>query len=114
MTSQPSETVDLVLAVVDLVPRGSVVSYGDVAGLVGTSARRVGAILNRYGSGVPWWRVVSASGQLPTQMVDEARARWIDEGITLADSGRGCRIVHHRADLIALGQAYARVQGAEL
>ena len=54
-------TVEQVLHAVECIPAGRVVSYGDVAELVGTSARRVGAIMASAGSGVPWWRVVSAA-----------------------------------------------------
>jgi alkylated DNA nucleotide flippase Atl1 len=52
-----------VLAVVDRIPRGRVMSYGDVAEFVGKgSGRSVGAVLSRHGHEVPWHRVVQASG----------------------------------------------------
>jgi alkylated DNA nucleotide flippase Atl1 len=38
-------------------------TYGDVAAVLGSrAARAVGAVMSRYGSDVPWWRVVRASG----------------------------------------------------
>lgn len=108
VTPRPSETVERVLVAADLVPVGRVVSYGDLAGLVGTSARRVGTIMSRYGSGVPWWRVTSAAGRLPGDILGRAKEHWADEGISLTASRQGCRIACHRADLVALAEAYAR------
>lgn len=105
--SQGETTIERVLTAVELVPPGCVVSYGDLGELVGTSARRVGAVLKAYGQGVPWWRVTNAAGELPLALLDEARACWRREGIGLSRSGRGCRIGDHRADLAELGTAYA-------
>jgi alkylated DNA nucleotide flippase Atl1 len=52
-----------VLAVVDRIPRGKVMSYGDVAEFVGKgSGRTVGAVLSRHGHEVPWHRVVQSTG----------------------------------------------------
>lgn len=96
-----------VLTAVEMVPPGHVVSYGDIAELVGTSARRVGTIMSRHGSAVPWWRVTNASGELPAHLLEEAGKRWAEEGIGRSASGRGCRISRHRADLVALGEAWA-------
>lgn len=106
--SDAMDTVERVLAVVELVPRGSVVTYGDVAGLAGTSARRVGAVMSAYGSGVPWWRVVNASGELPPHLRERVTGHWLQEGIEWARSGRGCRIRAHRADLVGLADAVER------
>lgn len=111
MTPEPSETIERVLVAAGLVPVGQVVSYGDLAGLVGTSARRVGTIMSRYGSGVPWWRVTSAAGQLPVDILGQAKEHWAEEGIQVAASGRGCRIGCYRADLVALAEAYVRETG---
>ncbi|WP_432558408.1 MGMT family protein [Granulicoccus sp. GXG6511] len=98
-----------VLLAVELVPVGRVVSYGEVAELVGTSARRVGAVLKLHGGAVPWWRVTNAQGELPAPLLAEAKTHWSAEGIGIAASGRGCRRAQHRADLTALGAAYDRV-----
>lgn len=90
-------TVERVLCAVECIPTGQVVSYGDLAELVGTSARRVGAIMASAGPGVPWWRVVNASGRLPGHLVAEASRRWAEEGIPAVD-GR-CVMSQARADL---------------
>ena len=89
--------VERVLCAVECIPTGRVVSYGDLAELVGTSARRVGAIMASAGSGVPWWRVVNASGRLSGHLVAEASRRWADEGTPAVD-GR-CVMSRARVDL---------------
>ena len=100
--------VERVLRAVELVPRGRVVSYGDLAALVGIGPRQVGTIMATYGSNVTWWRVTNASGDLPVQLMDEVRERWAAEGILLKPNGRGCRIAGYRADLTVLAAGYQR------
>lgn len=59
----PSPYAERVLDLVARVPAGRVVSYGDVADLLGEGGpRQVGRVLARYGGGVPWWRVLRADG----------------------------------------------------
>lgn len=106
MSLRSDDTIDRILLVVELVPEGRVVAYGDIAGLVETGPRQVGSVMSRHGSGLPWWRVVNASGGLPGHLVEEARQHWLAEGITLTPSGTACRIAAHRADLVALAAAY--------
>jgi alkylated DNA nucleotide flippase Atl1 len=54
-----------VLDVVDSIPPGHVMSYGDVAEFLGEGGpRQVGRIMALWGGGVPWWRVVHADGSL--------------------------------------------------
>lgn len=98
-----------VLRAVELVPRGRVVSYGDLAELVGGTPRQVGSVMRLCGSQVPWWRVVNASGDLPEHLADEARSLWAEEGITWKPNGLGCRIDRHRCDLAALADGFDRV-----
>lgn len=51
------------LDAVDRIPRGRVLSYGDVAELVGAgSARAVGTVMARHGVEVPWHRVLHNDG----------------------------------------------------
>ncbi|HQA15326.1 MAG TPA: MGMT family protein, partial [Ornithinibacter sp.] len=88
--------------------RGRVVSYGDLAALVGIGPRQVGTIMATYGSNVTWWRVTNASGDLPPALMDEVRERWAAEGILLKPNGRGCRIAGYRADLTVLAAGYQR------
>ncbi|MSS45876.1 MGMT family protein [Cutibacterium sp. WCA-380-WT-3A] len=73
--------VDDVLAAVEALPAGTVVSYSDVAELVGTSPRRVGTIMARAGQEVDWWRVTSVRGTLPAALMARARQHWDEEGL---------------------------------
>jgi O-6-methylguanine DNA methyltransferase len=60
-----------VLDAVELIPRGKVMSYGDVAEYVGAgSARAVGTVMSRHGSEVPWHRVLHADGTCATHKAD--------------------------------------------
>jgi len=85
----PEEYVEVVLVVVEQIPRGRVTSYGAIAECVGFSGpRRVGRVMSQFGGPVPWWRVVRADGSLPPSHDDEARAHYLDEGTPLRPSGR--------------------------
>ena len=70
-----------VLDVVARIPRGKVMTYGDVADYLGQgSGRTVGAVMSRHGGEVPWHRVVQASGRPAEPHVAEALALLEDEG----------------------------------
>ncbi|GAB3283001.1 hypothetical protein GCM10027449_25560 [Sinomonas notoginsengisoli] len=85
------EFVEAVLAVVELVPDGCVVAYGDVAELLGAGGpRQVGAVMSRYGAQVAWWRVLRASGAAPDALEDRALRHYVEEGTPLRGRpGRG-------------------------
>lgn len=55
-----------VVEVVSSVPRGKVVSYGQVAAYVGLprAAREVGWVLSVLGEVTPWWRVINNKGYI--------------------------------------------------
>lgn len=57
-----------VITFIKTVPRGRVVSYGQVASVAGSprAARQVGGVLRGLpdNSGVPWWRVVNSEGYI--------------------------------------------------
>ncbi len=60
---RPTPYAVAVLELVDRIPRGKVMSYGDVAEYVGSgSGRTVGAVMSRHGHEVPWHRVVQSTG----------------------------------------------------
>lgn len=83
------EYVERVLAVVERIPPGRVMSYGAIAEVVGVGGpRQVGGVMALEGGGVPWWRVVRADGGLPLGDDGEARARHLDEGTPFRPSGR--------------------------
>ncbi|KNH13383.1 cysteine methyltransferase [Arthrobacter sp. ZBG10] len=78
------EYVEAVLAVVQLVPAGSAVAYGDVAELLGAGGpRQVGAVMSHYGTGVPWWRILKASGQAPEGHEADALRHYLAEATPL-------------------------------
>jgi methylated-DNA-protein-cysteine methyltransferase related protein len=76
-----------VLDVVDAIPEGRVLSYGDVAALAGlASARQVGLVLAQHGHEMPWHRVVMADGSLAAHLKAEQRAMLRAEGVRFAGS----------------------------
>lgn len=88
--------VEAVLAVVDDIPPGRVATYGDVAAVLGSrGARAVGQVMARYGSDVPWWRVVRAGGRPPSGHARSARPHYEAEGTPLVSTtdDDGYRIV---------------------
>ena len=76
--------VEKVQAVVRDLGRGEVVSYGEVARRAGypRAARAVGNVLAR-GTGLPWWRVVRANGELAAHSRLEQARRLRREGLTI-------------------------------
>ena len=88
------EYVEAVLAVVDLVPAGCVLAYGDVAELLGAGGpRQVGAVMSRYGGQTAWWRILKASGGPPEGHEAQALGRYIDERTPLrGDPHAGWRV----------------------
>ena len=83
-----------VAAVVDSIPPGEVLTYGEVAIEAGApgAARAVGRVLSEAEVPMAWWRVVTASGRLvPGHEVEHAR-RLRAEGVTLTASGRAVRM----------------------
>ena len=82
-----------VLDLVDTIPPGRVLTYGDVAELHGRgSARTVGAVMSDHGREVPWHRVVQASGRPAEPYVAKALELLTAEG---------CPVVGERVDLAA-------------
>ncbi|HET7690500.1 MAG TPA: MGMT family protein [Nocardioidaceae bacterium] len=88
------------------IPEGMVITYGDLAALVGrppSHARPVATILgHRPNAGtsldpLPWWRVVRSDGSLldadqikgtTEQWVNFARGKLADEGVPFTNDGR--------------------------
>jgi alkylated DNA nucleotide flippase Atl1 len=83
----PEEYVELVLSVVESIPRGRATSYRAIAEVVGGGPRQVGAVMSRHGAPVPWWRVVRADGSLPASHEQNARPYYLEEGTPLRRSG---------------------------
>lgn len=78
----PTPFAEAVLDAVRLIPPGRVMSYGDVAEYVGAGGpRAVGTVLARWGSGVPWHRVVTADGRPNPSSPERAAALLRREGV---------------------------------
>ncbi len=84
----PSDYAERVLDLVERIPPGRVLAYGDVAGLVGEGGpRQVGRVMALYGGGVPWWRVLRASGEPAEGLAPEALPRLRSEGTPMRAGG---------------------------
>jgi alkylated DNA nucleotide flippase Atl1 len=85
-----SEFVSRVLDVVDEIPPGRVMTYGDVAAALGSrGARVVGQVMSNYGSDVAWWRVIRAGGHPPLCHEDRALVHYRAENTPLLPSAAG-------------------------
>jgi methylated-DNA-protein-cysteine methyltransferase related protein len=83
----PEAYVEAVLAVVERIPPGRVMSYGAIADYLAAdfdrgSARRVGRIMALHGGTVAWYRVVNAIGRTPPGHEARARRKLAAEGVT--------------------------------
>jgi alkylated DNA nucleotide flippase Atl1 len=84
----PDEFAELVLEVVELIPPGRVMSYGDVAEYLGLGGpRQVGRVMSMGGGGVPWWRVIRADGSPPPGHERRALERYEAEGTPMRPDG---------------------------
>lgn len=75
---------DSVIAVLEELEPGTVMSYGEVAAEAGFpgAARAVGNLL-RTTPGLPWWRVVTAAGRLVPHAEEEHAGRLRAEGVVV-------------------------------
>jgi alkylated DNA nucleotide flippase Atl1 len=90
---------EAVLDLVALIPPGRVMTYGTIAEVVADrfaaagerprgGPRQVGQVLARAGGGVPWWRVVNASGRPPAFKDESALDALHAEGTPMSPDGR--------------------------
>lgn len=80
--------VERVFDVVDAIPPGRVMAYGDIAALLGDGGpRQVGTAMAKYGGAVTWWRVVRSDGGFLPGHEREALARYREEGTPLRADG---------------------------
>ncbi len=85
---------DAVLRVVSSIPEGRVMTYGQIAAVIGSrvSPRAVGWILHGCPEDLPWQRVVNAAGGCSTDRLPDVpaglqRALLEREGVTFSDRG---------------------------
>ncbi|WP_246465192.1 MGMT family protein [Ruania alkalisoli] len=84
----PGDYVETVLDLVEQIPPGRATTYGVIAeaARVATgkgSARTVGTVMAQYGGGVPWWRVVTASGAVAERVAGRGLELLRNEGVPL-------------------------------
>jgi alkylated DNA nucleotide flippase Atl1 len=79
-----------VLAMVETIPPGRVMSYGDIAGCLDDGGpRQVGRVLALWGGAVPWWRVTRADGSFLPGHEQRALERYQAEGTPLRAGAGG-------------------------
>ena len=92
------EYADRVLDVVERIPAGRVMSYGDIAEYLQEGGpRQVGRVLATYGGSVAWWRVIHADGT-PAPGHDRAAVqRYLAEGTPLRSAEPPVRVDMRKA-----------------
>jgi methylated-DNA-protein-cysteine methyltransferase related protein len=80
--------------IVRRIPRGSVLSYGDIGELVGTGPRQVAAAIRNCPAGLPWHRVVGSGGKIltPGETALVQRELLMSEGIRFRGAGFNYRL----------------------
>ena len=88
-----------VLDLVDSIPAGRVMSYGDIAEYLGAGPgpRQVGRVMSGYGGAVAWWRVTHADGTPAPGHERAALARYLAEGTPLRSARPPVRVDMRRA-----------------
>ena len=100
--------IEQVMAMVEAIPPGRVMTYGDIAIVLTARAERagvgesygprmVGFVMSRFGSTMPWWRVIRAGGYPPRSLHAEAWPHYLEEGTPLAGDEESYRIDLRRA-----------------
>ena len=82
MSEGSEQLAQRILACVEAIPAGRVMTYGDVAEYTGASSPRiVGRVLAMDDGSVPWHRVLRANGSLAEHLYTEQRQRLLAEGV---------------------------------
>lgn len=95
--------IEQVMAMVHAIPPGRVMTYGDIAIVLTARAERaglpdsygprmVGFVMSRFGSAMPWWRVIRAGGHPPRSLHAEAWPHYVAEGTPLVGDEGSYRI----------------------
>ena len=88
-----------VLDVVDSIPPGRVMSYGDIAERLGAGMgpRQVGRVMSVYGGAVAWWRVIHSDGTPAPGHDSRALRHYLAEGTPLRSARPPVRVDMRRA-----------------
>jgi alkylated DNA nucleotide flippase Atl1 len=100
--------IERMLRVVEAIPTGQVLTFGDVAALAEYGGpRTAGQVMAHHGGGVPWHRVVDASGRPPARHAVQALSLLRRDGVSLRPDGlrvdlARCRWVPTEDERVAL------------
>ncbi|MCO5971963.1 MGMT family protein [Actinoallomurus soli] len=104
MRGDPTEFAERVLDVVERIPPGRVMAYGDVAEFLGEGGpRQVGRVMALWGGGVPWWRVIRADGSPPQCHEQRAMRHYRAEGTPLRGERVDMRLARWTGDAAETG-----------
>jgi alkylated DNA nucleotide flippase Atl1 len=79
----------LVLDVVDAIPPGKVMAYGDIAEYLGQGGPRlVARMMSLYGGEVPWWRVLRANGSCAPEVIERQLEKLAEEATPMRTGER--------------------------
>lgn len=103
-----ADFVDQVMSMVEAIPPGQVMTYGDIAIVLTARAeqaglaesygpRMVGFVMSRFGSRLPWWRVIRSTGHPPRFHQEQALPHYRDEQTPLIGPADSYRIDLRRA-----------------
>src|SRR5262245_11324455 len=107
MPTDPDDFAEDVLDLVERIPAGRVMSYGDIADYLGRAGpRQVGRVMSTWGGGVPWWRVIHADGSPPPGHERRALEHYRAEDTPLLTSARG------RSNAVRVDMRRARWDGS--
>ena len=76
---------DEVRRIVDAVPPGQVITYGEIAALIGVGPRQAGLHVGQLGDSSPWWWVVYREGSPATCHDGTAPSLLAQEGTPMRD-----------------------------
>jgi alkylated DNA nucleotide flippase Atl1 len=88
-----------VLDLLDSIPPGRVMSYGDIAAYLaaGPGPRQVGKVMSVYGGAVAWWRVIHSDGTPAPGHDSVAVKHYLAEGTPLRSARPPVRVDIRRA-----------------
>jgi methylated-DNA-protein-cysteine methyltransferase-like protein len=96
MTAVTDADIELVRALVAMIPAGKVATYGDIASAAGLSSPRiVGWIMRTDSADLPWHRVIRSSGRPAPHLASRQLELLRAEGVLAVDGKVPLRDVRH-------------------
>lgn len=109
----PEAVDEAVYRLLELVPAGTVISYGAAAAELGLgTARSPASAMSRAPYGLPWWRMVRANGTLPPSLAARAEGAWRREGTPVVGQGSAAKAA--RAAFLMPDDAWRRALTSRL